>query len=70
MCANLVPGFSTFVADMMHNADLVEEFETFLRNNGRENFVNDLRFWLEVQRFKSLCHAQGSVTLMREKVRR
>ncbi len=30
--------------------------------------LRNLRFWLEIQRFKSLCHAQGSQKLIQDKV--
>lgn len=62
------PGFSSFVSDMLHHSAVVDEFEDFLYKSGRLEFLNDLRFWLEVQRFKTLCHSQGSIHLMREKV--
>lgn len=48
---------------------MAAEFDAFLTKSGRTDFVNDFRFWMEVQKFKNICHAQGSVSLMREKVR-
>ncbi len=43
-------------------------FESYLCQAGYDAFLNDFRFWLEIQKYKQFCHARGSIHLVRDKV--
>ncbi|XP_032220371.2 uncharacterized protein LOC5519668 isoform X2 [Nematostella vectensis] len=49
------------------NPSLCSEFKTFVALKG-ETFENDVDFWLEVQKFKDLCHTNAHDGLIRRKV--
>ncbi len=50
------------------SGDALASFGTYLGNKEQGIvLVQSLRFWMEVQRYKRLCHGQGNPRLMREK---
>eukprot|EP00051_Salpingoeca_urceolata_P023799 m.409440 g.409440 ORF g.409440 m.409440 type:complete len:229 (-) comp20155_c2_seq6:1765-2451(-) len=51
--------------------EATRQFEHYLSTgvpDGSPLLPNDLRFWLEVQRFKGICHVQGSKALVKDKL--
>lgn len=61
-------GLTAMCNDLVETKDGAFRFERFLVESGRGHFINDFRFWREIQKFKSLCHAQSSVSLVQDKV--
>ncbi|XP_031550659.1 regulator of G-protein signaling 22-like [Actinia tenebrosa] len=49
------------------NPQSCAEFRTFVALKG-DTFENDVDFWLEVQKFKDLCHAHAQESFVRRKV--
>ena len=56
--------------DHTHPRNSIEAFRAYIKSQERgDRLERNLDFWLEVQRYKHLCHAHGSQHLVKAKVR-